>query len=192
MLILIQIINKVNRFNEMKKISLLLILILSTSSAVADIATNKNSTNSGNFSGNGHDVNINSNNKISNNYKKINKTYNNNKRITNIGQNININTSIPSQNLSSGEEACMVEHESLTKASGEIISQSEESSTFVNDKCNRAEQRYREARNNRKRDYNLAAEHFNNTCAKKYNFKELYLFELDVGLILTKTGSGCY
>jgi hypothetical protein len=178
----------------MKKISLLLILILSTSFAVADIATNKNSTNSGNFSGNGHDVNINSNNKISNNYKKINKTYNSNKRITNIGQNININTSIPSQYVSSGEEACMVERKSLTKLFGEIISQSEESSTSVNDKCNRTEQRYREARNDRKRDYNSAVEHFNNTCAKKYNFEELSLFELDVGngLILTKTGSGCY
>ena len=72
-LILIQIINKVIGFDKMKKISLLLILILSTNFVVAGVATNKNSTNSGNFSGNGHDVNVNSNNKISNNYKKINK-----------------------------------------------------------------------------------------------------------------------
>lgn len=178
----------------MKKISLLLILILSTNFVVADIATNRNSTNSGNFSGNGHDVNINSNNKISNNYKKINKTYNSNKRTTNIGQNIkniNINTPIPLQYASPGEEACMVNYKSLV-SSRERISQFEESNIPVNDKCNRAKQHYREVRNDRKRDYNLAVEHFNNTCAKKYNFEELPLLESDVELILTKTGSGCY
>ena len=95
------------------------------------------------------------------------------------------------QYASPGEEACMVNYKSLV-SSRERISQFEESNIPVNDKCNRAKQHYREVRNDRKRDYNLAVEHFNNTCAKKYNFEELPLLESDVELILTKTGSGCY
>ena len=81
----------------------------------------------------------------------------------------------------------------MTKLRGQIIlQQPEESNTSVNDKCNRAQEHYIERNNQKIQKYNLQVEQFNNTCAKKYNLEEFSPLELDVGLVLTKTGSGCY